>query len=86
MNDMGLDALCSEPARQPKAVVSGLERHGDARDPVPFLFGLRTPAAQQLEQCALVDREFLQRLALDTRNNATDKPAPRPYPAGRDTG
>ena len=66
---------CAAPARQPKAVVSGLERHGDARDPVAFLFGLRTPAAQQLEQCVLVDREFLQRLALDTRNNATDKPA-----------
>jgi hypothetical protein len=72
---MGLDALCSEPARQPKAVVSSLERHGDACDPVAFLFGLRTPAAQQLEQCVLVDCEFLQRLALDTRNNATDKPA-----------
>jgi hypothetical protein len=65
MNDMGLDALRSEPARQPEAVVSSLERNGDAGDPVPLLFGLPTPATQQLEQCLLVDREFLQRLALD---------------------
>jgi hypothetical protein len=75
MNDVGLDALRSEPARQPEAVVPGLEGHGDACDPVAFLFGLRPPAAQNLEQGAFVDREFLQRLALDTRNNASDKPA-----------
>ena len=74
MNDMGLDALRSEPARQPEAVVSSLERHGDACDTVAFLCGLRPPSAQQVQQCALVDREFLQRLALDTWNNASDKP------------
>jgi hypothetical protein len=45
MNDMGLDALRSEPARQPEAVVSSLERHGDACDPVTFLFGLCPPSA-----------------------------------------
>jgi hypothetical protein len=33
------------------------------------------PATQQLQQCVLVDREFLQRLALNTWNNASDKPA-----------
>jgi hypothetical protein len=46
MNDMGLDALRSEPARQPEAVVSGLERNGDAGDPVALLFGLPTPATR----------------------------------------
>jgi hypothetical protein len=59
MNDMGLDALRSEPARQPEAVVSSLERNGDAGDPMALLFSLPTPATQQLEQCVLVDREFL---------------------------
>jgi hypothetical protein len=53
--------------------VAGLERHGHACDPVAFLFILRPPALQHVEQCALVD--LLQRLALDTRNNANDKPA-----------
>jgi hypothetical protein len=75
MNDVGLDALRAEPARQPEAVVSGLERNRDACDPVTFLYGLRTPPAQQVQQCALIDREFLQRLALNTWNNASDKPA-----------
>jgi hypothetical protein len=72
MNDVALDALRSEPASQPEAVVSGFKRHGDAFDPVAFLFGLRPPAAQQLEQCVLVDREFLERLTLHTRNNASE--------------
>jgi hypothetical protein len=30
---------------------------------------------QQLQQCALVDRELLQRLALDARHDAGDEPA-----------
>jgi outer membrane protein TolC len=44
-NGMGKpqDSLRGEPARQPEAVVSGLERHGDAGDPVASLLGLRPP-------------------------------------------
>jgi hypothetical protein len=53
---------------QPEAVVSGLERDRDACDPVAVLLGLHPPAVQQAQQCVFVDREFLQRLALDTRN------------------
>ncbi len=75
MNDVGLNAPRGEPARQPEAVVSGLEGDGDTRDPVAFLLGLRPPAAQQLQQRMLIDREFLQRLTLNTRSNASDKPA-----------
>jgi hypothetical protein len=45
---VSLDALRGEPARQPKAVVSGLERDGDAGDPVAVLFGLRPPAVRFL--------------------------------------
>ena len=66
MNDVSLDALRGEPARQPEAVVSGLERDSDPCDPVALLLGLRPPAIQQVQQCTFVDREFLQRLALDT--------------------
>jgi hypothetical protein len=36
MNDVSLDALRGEPARQPEAVVSGLERDGDAVIRWPF--------------------------------------------------
>ena len=59
MNDVDLDAECGEPARQPEAVVSGLERDGDACDLVTFLLGFLPPAAQQLQQCVLIDRDLL---------------------------
>src|ERR1700683_1636881 len=66
---------CAASQRQPEAIVSSLERNGDTADPMALLFGLPTPATQQLEQCVLVDRDFLQRLAFNARNNATHKPA-----------
>jgi len=44
------------------------------RDLVTFLLGFLPPAAQQLQQCVLIDRNLLQRLALNTRNNASDEP------------
>jgi hypothetical protein len=37
MNDVSLDALRGEPARQPEGVVSGLERDGHPCDPVTLL-------------------------------------------------
>src|SRR4029077_3127776 len=54
MNDVGLDPLGGEPARQPEAVVPGFERHGDACDPVAVLRAPRPPALQQAQQCVLV--------------------------------
>src|SRR5258707_7435113 len=42
---------------------------------MPCLRRFLSPAMQQLQQCALVDRELLQRLALDARHNAGDEPA-----------
>src|SRR5271166_4310264 len=60
--------------RRAQAVLSGLERDGDACDLVTFLLGFLPPAAQQLQQCVLIDRDLLQRLALNTRNNASDEP------------
>ncbi len=77
VNDMDLDVACPKPARQPEAVSAGLEGDSDAFDPVACLLCLRSPSMQQLQQCALVDRELLQRLALDTRHDAGDEPALR---------
>src|SRR5258706_10310920 len=64
-----------QPARQPEAVTAGLESDSDAFDPMPCLRRFLSPSMQQLQQCALVDRELLQRLALDARHNAGDEPA-----------
>ena len=75
MNDMGLDVACPEPARQPEAVTAGLEGDSDAFDPVSCLLRFLAPSMQQLQQCALVDRELLQRLALDARHDAGNEPA-----------
>ena len=42
---------------------------------MPCLLRFLSPSMQQLQQCALVDRELLQRLALDARHDAGDEPA-----------
>src|SRR5258708_40185619 len=61
-------------ARQPEAVTAGLRSDSDAFDPMPCLRSFLSPSMQQLQQCALVDRELLQRLALDARHDAGDEP------------
>src|SRR5262245_61466932 len=89
MNDMGLDVACPEPARQPKAVPTGLESDSDACDPVSCLLCFLAPSMQQLQQCSLVDGALLQRLTLDARYDARNEPArlahvhPRDYRAVR---
>ena len=75
MNDVGLDAARSEPARQPEAVPAGLEGHRDAFDLVPCLLRFHSPSIEQLQQCVLVGIELLQRLALDARYDPGDEPA-----------
>jgi hypothetical protein len=65
---VGLDAARLEPACQPKAVTAGLEGNYNALD--PLLSSLLPPSMQQLQQCALVDRQLLQWLALDARHDA----------------
>src|SRR5260370_2113571 len=42
---------------------------------MPRLRRFFSPSMQQLQQCALVDRELLQRLALDAGYDAGDEPA-----------
>src|SRR3954467_7754716 len=74
MDDVGFDAAGPEPARQPEPVAACLEGDHDARDRAAFLGGLRTPAHQQPEQVHFAWFELLQRMALDTWNNAFDEP------------
>ncbi|MDI2078423.1 hypothetical protein, partial [Bradyrhizobium sp. Mp27] len=75
VNDVDLNIMCPEPARQPEAVTAGLESDSDAFDVMPSLRRFISPSMQQFQQCALIDRELLQWLALDTRHNAGDEPA-----------
>src|SRR5262245_44954141 len=72
---MDLDVARPEPARQPEAVTAGLEGDSDAFDSVAGLLCFLSPSMQQLQQCALVDLELLQRLALDARHDTGDEPA-----------
>src|SRR5271154_3410029 len=53
VNDVGLDA-----ARQPEAVTASLEGDCNALDPASCLLRFLLPSMQQLQQCALVDREL----------------------------
>jgi hypothetical protein len=46
---------------------------------------LLTPAIEKLKQCALVDRELLQRLALDARHDAGNQPARQAHFQDTDT-
>src|SRR5882724_265335 len=74
VNDVGLNVACTEPTRQPEAVTARLEGDSDAFDPMACLRRFLSPSMQQLQQCALVDRELLQRLALNARHDAGDEP------------
>lgn len=75
MDDVGLNALPSEPPRQPEPVTPSLERNGDARDGATAPGCLVTPAMQQAEQSRFVRCDLLQRLSLDPRNGPGDQPA-----------
>src|SRR5271169_5668888 len=72
---MGFDAACPEPARQPETIPAGLEGNCNAFDLASCFLRFLTPAIEKLQQCALVDRELLQRLALDARHDAGNEPA-----------
>src|ERR1700676_2319038 len=75
MNDMDLDVASPEAARQPEAVTASLESDSDPFDHVSCLLGFLSPSMQQLQQYTLVDRELLQRLALNARHDAGNEPA-----------
>ena len=75
MDDVGLDATRLEPARQPEAVTAGLEGDYNAFNSATSFLRFLPPPMQQLQQCALVYRKLLQRLALDARHDAGNEPA-----------
>src|SRR5258706_12884855 len=58
VNDAGLDAARLEPARQPEAVTASLKGDCNALDPASCFLRFPSPSMQQLQQCALVDREL----------------------------
>jgi hypothetical protein len=60
VNDVGLNVVCIEPARQPEAVTASLESDSDAFYPVSCLLRFLSPSMQQLQQCALVDPELFR--------------------------
>ena len=63
--NVGLDAACPEPARQPETIPAGLEGDCNAFDLVSCLLRFLSPSMQNFQQCVLVDSELVQRLALD---------------------
>src|SRR5215467_10321179 len=48
MNDMGLDAVSSQPAGQPETIPTGLEGDSNAVDLVSCLAGIRSPSLKKL--------------------------------------
>src|SRR5260221_4440705 len=75
VNDVGLEAARLEPARQPEAVTASLKGDCNALDPASCFLRFLSPSMQQLQQCALVDPERCQRLALDARHDTSNEPA-----------
>src|SRR5712691_2546537 len=47
----------------------------NALDPASCFLRFLSPSMQQLQQCALVDSELFQRLALDARHDTGNEPA-----------
>src|SRR5208283_2894177 len=84
VDDVGLNAARAQPARQPEAVTASLEGDYNAFDTAPCFLRFLPPSMQQLQQCALVDRELLQRLALDARHDAGNEPARQAHLYDRD--
>src|SRR4051794_13203516 len=75
VNDMGLDAVRSKPARQPEAIAAGLEGDSDAADLAAGLAGLLTPAVEELEEGVLVRSKLFERMTRDSRHHPRHQPA-----------
>jgi hypothetical protein len=63
----------------PETVTAGLEGDYNALDPASRFLRFFAPSMQQLQQCPLVNRRLLQRLALDARHNTGNEPARRAH-------
>jgi hypothetical protein len=79
VDHMSFDTPSPQPSRQPEAIPAGFVGHRDPINCTPRLGRLVAPAVQQLEQCRLIGRNFLQRLAIDPRNDAGDQPGRLAY-------
>ena len=74
VDDVDLDAASPQPSCQPETVTTGFKGDGDAFDLVSCLLGFLLPSMQQVQQRALVDPEFFQRLTLNARHDTGDQP------------
>lgn len=74
MDDVSLNTVYPQPARQPEAIASGLIGDNDALDLAPGLAGFVAPTMQEFQQSRLVGIEPLERLALDAGNNRCNEP------------
>lgn len=74
MDNVGLNPVRPQPAREPKAVAACFISNGDALDRVPGLGGRAPLSLQKLQQCLCVRVELLKRLAFDARNNRRHEP------------
>jgi hypothetical protein len=72
---MRLNATCSEPAREPKAVATSLEGHGDARDLMSRPHRFIAPAIEQRKESILIGLQLLERLALHAGYDTGNQPA-----------
>ena len=57
-----------------RLVTAGLEGDSNPFDPMSCFLRFLPPAIEQFQQCALIDRELLQRRALDARHDTGDQP------------
>ena len=74
VNDVGLDAAGPQPARQPKAVSTRLERNGETPDRPARAPRLLLPAAKQPHQRFRLRIELLQWMALEPGDDPGDQP------------
>src|SRR5215204_2706333 len=74
VNDMSLDAVRSEPARQPEAIAAGLKGDGNACDLPAGLARLCAPTVEELEESVLVRSELFERMTRDPRHYPCHQP------------
>src|SRR5205809_3193048 len=74
MNDISLDIVRPQPARQPEAVAASLISHDDAFDRAASLAGFSAPTMQELQQSLLLGIELLKRLAFDPGDKRCNEP------------
>lgn len=74
VDDIGLSASFSEPARQSKDITSRSIGDDDAFNLTSSPNDFLTPSVQKLQEFVLVGLQLLERLALDARDHSRDKP------------